>query len=146
MNQNLIFWPAIAQAALTLLVAVRMYLVRVAEMRERRVRPQLMATRREAGEALRNTAAADNFSNLFELPVLFFAICPALAITGLVTPAQLGLAWAFVALRAAHSTIHVTYNRVMHRFQVYVLGMVCVFAMWGLFAAQLWSAGGRAAP
>lgn len=49
----------------------------------------------------------------------------------------MALAWSFVALRTAHSLIHVTYNRVVHRFAVYVLGTLCVFAMWALFAFQL---------
>jgi hypothetical protein len=132
-----IFWPAIFQVLLTLIVAMRMYVTRVAEMRARRVNLQALATRREAATRLENVAAADNFRNLFELPVLFFAICPALYVTGHVTPLQLVLAWAFVLSRYAHSFIHVTYNRVMHRFQVYLLGMICVLAMWVVFAVQL---------
>ncbi len=106
-------------------------------MRTRRVTPQSLATSREAAVRLENVAAADNFRNLFELPVLFFAICPALYVTGHVTAVQLGLAWAFVLFRCAHSLIHVTYNRVLHRFRAYLLSMVCVFAMWAAFAVQL---------
>jgi hypothetical protein len=132
-----IFWPVICQVLLTLLVAVRMYMVRVTELRARLVNPQSLATSREAAVHLENVAAADNFRNLFELPVLFFVICPALYATGHVTSLQLGLAWAFVLFRCAHSLIHVTYNRVMHRFRVYLLGMACVFAMWAVFAVQL---------
>jgi hypothetical protein len=137
MQPVVIFWPVIAQVSLTLMVAVRMYVVRVTEMRSRRVSPQSLATSREAAARLENVAAADNFRNLFELPVLFFAICPALYVTGHVTALQLGLAWAFVLFRCAHSLIHVTYNRVMHRFRAYFLSMVCVFAMWAVFAVQL---------
>ena len=136
-KSSAIFWPVILQVLLTLIVAVRMYLDRVAEMRARGVNPQALATRREAAARLEHVAAADNFRNLFELPVLLFAICPALYVTGHVTSLQLGLAWAFVLSRCAHSLIHVTYNRVMHRFQAYLLGMVCVFAMWAVFAVQL---------
>jgi len=137
MKSTAIFWPVIVQVLLTLVVAMRMYVVRVAEMRSLRVSPQSLATSREAAVQLQNVAAADNFRNLFELPVLFFAICPTLYVTGHVTPLQLGLAWSFVLLRCAHSLIHVTYNRVMHRFRVYLLGMACVFTMWAVFAAQL---------
>jgi len=132
-----IFWPVIAQVTLTLIVALRMYVVRISEIRTRHVSPQSLATSREATARLENVAAADNFRNLFELPVLFFAICPVLYMTGHVTALQLGLAWIFVLLRCAHSFIHVTYNRVMHRFRAYFLGMVCVFAMWAVFAVQL---------
>ena len=136
--RNAIFWPVIAQVVLVALVAGRMYAVRIGEMRKRRIDPQAVATSRSAADALHNIAPADNFRNLFEVPVLFFAVCGALAITETVTPLQLGLAWLYVALRAVHSYIHVTYNRVMHRFIVYVASTICVFLMWGLFAAALW--------
>lgn len=136
-DRALILWPMIAQVALTLAVSIRMYLVRIAEMRARRIAPDSIATSRAAAERLQDTAAADNYRNLFELPVLFYAICLALFATDFVTPAQLALAWVFVLLRVAHSLIQVTYNRVMHRFTVFVLGMACVFVMWVLFAAQL---------
>ena len=136
--RNAIFWPVIAQVLLVLAVAVRTYLARVGEMRERRIRPQAIATSQTAAEALHNVAAADNFRNLFEAPVLFFVVCGALAITDTVTPLQVGLAWTYVGLRAVHSFIHVTYNRVIHRFLAYVASMACLFLMWGLFAYALW--------
>ena len=139
--RNAIFWPLIAQVALVAVVWGRMYAIRIAEMRARGIRPQSVATSRTGAGAFQNVAAADNFRNLFEVPVLFFAVCGALAITDTVTPLQLLLAWLYVGLRAAHSFIHVTYNRVMHRFWVYVASTFCVFAMWGLFAFALWRDG-----
>ncbi len=139
--RNAIFWPLIAQVLLVAVVAGRMYAVRVTEMRARRIRPQAVATSRTAAEALQNVAAADNFRNLFEVPVLFFAVCCALAITDTVTMPQLVLAWLFVGLRAGHSFIHVTYNRVMHRFAAYLASMICVLLMWGLFSFSLWKLG-----
>ena len=137
MKQSAIFWPMTVQVLLTLVVALRMYYSRIAELRSRRIRPQELATSRGAA-SLENVAAADNFRNLFELPVLFFAICPVLYITHGVTLLQLTLAWAFVVFRIAHSFIHTTYNRVMHRFRAFVLSMLCVFSMWALFAIHLW--------
>ena len=139
--RNAIFWPLIAQVAIVTLVAVRLYATRIAEMRARRINPQSLATTRTAAGALQDIAAADNFRNLFEVPVLFFAVCCALAITDTVTAAQLALAWVFVVLRAAHSLIHVTYNRVMHRFGVYIASTLCVLVMWALFAISLWQSG-----
>lgn len=139
--RNAIFWPLIAQVVIVALVAVRLYATRIAEMRARRINPQSLATTRTAAGALQDIAAADNFRNLFEVPVLFFAVCCALAITDTVTPAQLALAWVFVVLRAAHSLIHVTYNRVMHRFGVYIASTLCVLVMWALFAISLWQSG-----
>lgn len=101
----------------------------------------MLATSRSRETALENIAAADNFRNLFEMPVLFYAVCLALAAMDFVTPPQIALAWLFVALRAAHSLIHITYNRVMHRFAAYVASSAVVFLMWILFGVSLMRAG-----
>ena len=139
--RNAIFWPLVAQVVLVGVVAVRMLLARVGEMRAHRIHPQAMATSQTAAQALKDVTAADNFRNLFEAPVLLFAVCLALAVTDTVTPLQLTLAWIFVGLRMVHSFIHVTYNRVMHRLMAYAASLACLFLMWGLFAYSLWNRG-----
>ena len=138
MNGEAIFLPAVAQVALTGVVMARMFVERIGEMRRRKIDPQGLSTSRAAAGPLCDVAAADNFRNLFEVPVLFFAICPVLYLADAVTTVQLELAWAFVAGRCLHSLIHVTYNRVMHRFAVYILSSLCVFAMWAIFSVHLW--------
>ncbi len=132
-----ILWPMVAMVALTAVVWTRIYAVRLSEIRTRRIYPQSLATRRSASRLLENTAAADNFGNLFEVPVLFFAVCLALALTGAATATQQFLAWTFVSLRAAHSFIHLGSNRVTHRFAVHVLATGTVYFMWILFAIGL---------
>jgi hypothetical protein len=132
-----IFWPMCALGLLTGIVWAWMYVDRIGEMRAKHIAPQRLPTAREAATILERTAAADNFRNLFEIPVLFYALCMALAVTGLATPLQVGLAWLYVALRATHSLIHVTYNRVSHRFTVHLVSTLCVFFMWGVFAIDL---------
>ncbi|MEO5701516.1 MAG: MAPEG family protein [Casimicrobiaceae bacterium] len=136
-----IFWPVTAQVALVAIIAGRMLVTRVIELRRGRIDPQAVATSRSAAATYRDVRAADNFRNLFEVPVLFFAVCAALAITDTVTSAQLALAWLYVGLRAIHSGIHVTYNRVLHRFALFAASTVCVFVMWGAFAVSLWGRG-----
>ena len=133
-----ILWPLLAQVLLTAAVWVSLYVARLGEMRRRGIDPQQVATSRLATGVLDNVAAADNFRNLFEVPVLFYALVPLLVIAHAVTGAELALAWAFVALRALHSAIHIGYNRVVHRFAAYAASTLCLFAMWGLFAAGLW--------
>lgn len=132
-----ILWPVLAQVALTAVVWIALYKARLGEMSARRIDPQAVRTSRLATGVLDNVAAADNFRNLFEIPVLFFALAPLLLVTNQVTTAELVLAWAFVALRACHSAIHIGYNRVVHRFTAYAASTLCVFAMWVLFALAL---------
>jgi hypothetical protein len=136
MNES-ILWPVCALALLTAIVWAWMYVDRIGEMRAKHIAPQRLPTAREAATILERTAAADNFRNLFEIPVLFYALCMILAVTGLATPLQVGLAWLYVALRATHSLIHITYNRVSHRFTVHLVSTLCVFFMWGVFVIDL---------
>ena len=140
-DRTAILWPMCALAGLVLLVWVRLYAVRLTEIRVRRIDPQRLARADEAVKLLENNNAADNLRNLFEIPVLFFAICLALYVTGFVTQMQLSLAWGFVMLRAVHSLVHTTYNRVMHRFLAYAVSTIFVFAMWALFAIELLRSG-----
>lgn len=132
-----IFWPVITLAGLTACIWVLMYVRRISEIRRGRIDPQSLATSETASSRLRNVSAADNFSNLLETPVLFYAICIILFVTGEVAQLQLVLAWLYVGLRAVHSLIHVTYNRVVHRWAVYVASTLCLFVMWGSFALSL---------
>ncbi len=129
-----IFLPALAMVALTIVVWLRMYFSRVGEMRRERIHPQAVALSAQMAERLKDTRAADNFRNLFELPVLFYLALVVAALSAQVHAATLGLAWAFVVLRVLHSAIHCSYNRVMHRFQAYLAGGLVLWALWGVLA------------
>lgn len=137
MSQTGILYPLIVMIGITAAVWLRLYFERVGEMRVRRIRPQAISTSRQAADILQNINAADNFRNLFEVPVLFYVLCILAFASQSVTPLLTGGAWAFVALRALHSLIHCTYNRVMHRFTVYVSSTIILFAMWCVFGINL---------
>jgi len=130
MDARLIYWPAVAMVALTIVVWFRMYLTRIAQMKRERIHPQAVATSAQAAAKLTDSCAADNFRNLFELPVLFYIALVVAAQTGQVGVVTLSLAWAFVALRIAHSAIHCTYNKVIHRFYSYLAGGFVLWTLW----------------
>lgn len=132
-----ILLPGIALAALTFLVWCRLYVERLGQMKRERVHPQTVATSAQMAARLKDTRAADNFRNLFELPVLFYFAVLAAAPTGQGDGMALYLAWAFVALRAVHSLIHCSYNRVMHRFLAYVAGALCLWALIAVLALRM---------
>ncbi|WP_300619244.1 MAPEG family protein [Dokdonella sp.] len=137
MEVRAILLPACAMALLTLIVWVRMLVVRIGEMRRLRIHPQSVATSPQAAQKYVDTRAADNFRNLFELPVLFYAALGVALAIGATDVATSALAWAFVALRALHSAIQCGYNRVMHRFVAYLSGGVVLWLLWGRLAWRL---------
>ena len=137
---NPILWPGVALVALTFVVAVLMYRRRVSVMKRERIHPQSVALSAQIAQKLTDTRASDNYRNLFELPVLFyFGIALAVA-ANVRDPWVLGLAWAFLALRVAHSAIQCGYNKVMHRFQVFIAGVMVLALMWIRLAWYLFQA------
>ncbi len=130
MDDKAIWLPALAMAGLTFVVWWRMYFMRVGQMKRDRIHPQKVATSAGAAALLTDSRAADNFRNLFELPLLFYVALVVADRIGLVDGIVLALAWLFVALRVLHSAIHVTYNKVMHRFMAYVAGGIALWGLW----------------
>ncbi len=132
-----IFLPALGMVLLTFIVWWRMFFMRIGQMKRERIKPQKVATSAQAAALLTDSRAADNFRNLFELPVLFYLAVAVAALSGQVSIVTLALAWVFVALRYAHSAIQCSYNRVMHRFYAYIGGGLALFALWGVLAFGL---------
>ena len=133
-----IWLPCAAMVGLTAAVWVKLYADRLREMRAKSIDPQALATARATAQ-LERPQAAENFRNLFEVPVLFYVLCAALVLNGGSTAGFVAAAWAYVALRAVHSLIHVTYNRVTHRFLVYVTSTLLLFGMWAAFFTRILS-------
>ncbi len=72
---------------------------------------------------------SDNLKNLFEVPVLFYALVLFLFMTNRVDAVYVGAAWVFFVFRAAHSVVHCTFNHVLLRFSLYLVATVAVWFM-----------------
>ncbi|HZP45140.1 MAG TPA: MAPEG family protein [Candidatus Binataceae bacterium] len=122
MAQTAIFGPFFAQMFLTLLVWVHMYVRRISFLRSSGVSPNELAVpgvlARLAPPAV--SYPSDNLKNLFEMPVLFYALVIYLFVTHEVDAIYLAAAWIFVAFRFLHSAVHCTINIVMVRFYLYL--------------------------
>lgn len=134
---TILFLPGLAMVALTFVVLGVMFRRRVAQMRRDRIRPQQVATSQQAAALYADVAPADNFRNLFEMPVLFYFALAVAAISGQTGPLVVGLAWAYVAARIAHSVIQCTYNRVMHRFRAFAASVFVLLALWSVLGYGL---------
>ena len=79
-----------------------------------------------------------NYMNLLELPMLFYVLCLSLYVTHTVTALELDLAWAYVALRIAHSAVHLTMNHIFTRLTIFALSNVVLVAAWVVFFVGIW--------
>jgi hypothetical protein len=72
---------------------------------------------------------ADNYNHLHEQPTVFYALALAAQLAGAVDGTNIGLAWAYVASRVAHSLVQATRNVIPVRFAVFSLGSILLIAL-----------------
>jgi hypothetical protein len=72
---------------------------------------------------------AHNYNHLTEQPTLFYAIALTLALLNFGGGINLYLAWAYVALRVAHSLVQATSNVVRWRFYLFLAASFCLLGL-----------------
>ena len=82
---------------------------------------------------------SDNLKNLFELPMIFYAVVLSLYATQQVDGVYVGAAWIYFGFRVLHSIVHCTFNFVPLRFWLYAISAVALWLMVFRFALQLFS-------
>ncbi len=137
MSSSGIFLPAVAMVALTIAVVFRMFFERQRQVRSEGIHMRDIPSSSQMAARFGDTRAADNYRNLFEMPVLFYVALGVAHATSQVSLLVLGLAWGYVAFRALHSYIHCTYNRVMHRFYAFLASNVLLWILWGVLSVGL---------
>ncbi len=133
MAQTAIFGPVFAMVLLTFLVWVYMYIRRISFFTRNKINPKDLAVPGALGQLSPPEVAnpSDNLKNLFEIPVIFYALALYLFVTSQVDAAYLTAAWIFVAFRALHSVVHCTVNVVMLRFYLYLISTLAVWFIAG---------------
>jgi len=72
---------------------------------------------------------ADNYNHLFEQPIAFYVVTLAVALINSIDPLLIQLAWVFVILRIIHSLVQLTFNLVLLRFTIFVVGWFIIAYM-----------------
>ncbi|WLD58606.1 MAPEG family protein [Salinispirillum sp. LH 10-3-1] len=81
--------------------------------------------------------ATRHYSNLFEMPVLFYVaalICVLYPLEGSLIS---GLGWAYFVSRVAHAAVHLTYNNVIHRMLVFQVSNLALIGLWVIIGMEL---------
>jgi hypothetical protein len=129
MTQDAIFSPFFATVFLTLLVWVYMYIRRISFITSRKISQQDLSVPGTLAQLSPANVSnpSDNLKNLFEIPVLFYALVLYLFITKQVDTVYVNAAWVFVVFRALHSAVHCTFNLIMLRFYLYLFATLAVW-------------------
>lgn len=139
MSNEFILMPMLLMMVLTAVVWFVLYAKRIPAMRRAGKPVQAYTTPDVVVGVLPEEVSypANNFKNLFELPVLFYVLCLYLYVTATVGVADVVAAWLFLVFRVVHSAIHCTVNIVMARFIAYC---AAALALWFMLGRALWGA------
>jgi hypothetical protein len=132
MTQNAIFSPFFTMMLLTFIVWVYMYVRRIRFITKRKLTPKELEPIAFAQlSPLSVSNPSDNLKNLFEMPIIFYALALYLFLMKQVDMVYMTAAWSFVLFRTMHSVVHCTFNHVMLRFNLYLYSTIAVWFMAG---------------
>ena len=131
MTNSAIFTPFLTMILLTFVVWLYMYVRRIHFLTSHNIDAQTLIKPRVLEDLTPPAVAnpSDNLKNLFEMPVLFYALLLYLNFTNQVDNISLTAAWVFVVFRVLHSLVHCTFNLVMLRFYLYLIASCSVWFM-----------------
>ena len=131
MNQTLILYPMLALMGWTFVVLLMMGGRRIGAVQAGRVHVREFALGESAAVPADVTIVNRHYMNLLEIPMLFYAVSIVFYVTGRADAVALALAWTYVALRLAHSSVHLTYNRLFHRLLTFASSNFALMGLWG---------------
>lgn len=133
-----ILTPMLVLVCWTLVMWLWMYATRLPAMREAGLDPAKIKQKSDFdGLPIGVQQVADNYNHLHEQPVIFYALVVYAHLAGSETQVAVMAAWAYVALRIAHSIFQATINFVPVRFALFLLGTLCLFLIAGVQVGAL---------
>jgi len=133
MQNHLIYWPLLAQAALPIIVLLINGVRKSADVKAGIADREKSAMNNEAWSKP-VILTSKNLANQFQFPVIFYVLCFILASTHSVSVLALVFAWVFVATRYCHAYVHITSNYVPIRMRVFLVGIVFLIALFVITA------------
>ncbi len=139
MTVQMVLAPVFALVFLIFAVMLGMATARNNALRKKDVRVSQIAVGQDAWPK-KATQISNTYINLFEMPVLFFAL---IAFALPLRQADLIivlLSWVYVVLRYLHAFVYSTSNNLSFRFGTFAASALVLLAMWVYFALKLFLA------
>jgi hypothetical protein len=77
-----------------------------------------------------------HWSNLYEVPVLFYALVLLALIQHWDDSSITTAAWLYVFCRYIHGFVHITYNNTLHRLAVFAISIICLLFIFAKLIAR----------
>lgn len=135
MTSQMIFWPVILLALVTLALYVPMSNARVRAIKQDGVKADRFKLNQD--EPATSAQFVNAITNQYETPVLFYAVVTMAYITANVTWFFILLAWLYTFAKIAHVYVHVTSNSLRLRRPFFMVAYGVLILMWLTFAFHM---------
>lgn len=125
--------PMFFLVLLKFFVLLKMLITRLRAVRSGEVHPNYFKVyEQREGTILPDSVVqvSRNFSNLNEMPYLYYTVLIFYIVMSSVSSITVVLSWLYFVFRMIHSIIHLTYNNVVHRLIFFALSSLVLFLMW----------------
>lgn len=130
MDITALLYPTLTLVAWTVCIGLSLMCYRFYLVYNQKIHPGYFKLNRGGKPPARHDALADNYSNLFEVTTLYYAVIAIAIALQHINSQFLTLAWVYIGLRIIHSLIHIAYNHVLHRLAAFFASLVVLLAMW----------------
>ena len=130
MPAHALIYPMFAMVLLSFIVVLTLFRVRSKSVQDGKVKASHFQTYTGPPEPDKSIQISRHFSNLFEAPVLFYAVCITGIVLGMTDLAFHILAWVYVGLRICHTLIHTGPNVLIWRIGAYFTSWFVLVGLW----------------
>jgi hypothetical protein len=132
-----ILYPPMALIGLTFFCIVRLGYLRFVAVRDRTVDLRYYSSYQGYEEPEKLRVHSRHVINLFEVPVLFYAIALIAYVSGSTSSIAVLLAWIYTGLRFVHTFVHLTSNVILLRFRIFAFSVFTLIALWVVVGVNL---------
>lgn len=129
-QKALMLLPILGMIMLTIRVALMMLKMRYRAVLKDGVHPSYFKLNRGAKLPDYVVKVTQHYENLFEAPILFYLAILLVLILDRIDPLYIILAWLYLFSRLAHAYVHITYNALRHRKNVFIMSSLVLVFLW----------------
>lgn len=141
MRQTWILYPLFVMVLLSMVVGLRMLQLRFRAVLQDGLPPAYFQLNRGGKPPAYMLQAEQHYTNLYETPVLFYAVVILIYVLNMTNLFSLILAWAYIASRLVHAYVHLGQNRLSQRRHSFLTSIGLIAMLWSYVFISLLKTG-----
>jgi hypothetical protein len=137
MQQTWILYPMFVMVLLSMLVGLRMLQLRYRAVLQDSLPRAYFKLNRGGKPPAYMMQVEQQYTNLYETPVLFYAVVILIYVLNMTDPFTLAISWAYIATRLIHAYVHMGQNKLANRRKIFLTSIATLAILWSYVLINL---------